>query len=54
METLHIIASREEYRIYDNDEESVLASGIQSYKQAISIQERLLRLKDAVARFAAC
>ncbi len=51
MGSIQIVASKEEYKIFDNDEEQILVTGISSYKNAINIYEKLISLKESVARY---
>lgn len=52
MGSLQIVASKEDYRIFDNEEELMIVTGIKSYKNAINIYEKLIHLKESVARYA--
>ncbi|MBF0141708.1 MAG: hypothetical protein HQL74_15725 [Magnetococcales bacterium] len=51
MGTLSIVASQQGYKIYDHDEEQTLVTGISSYKNALTIYERLTALQDIANRF---
>ncbi len=51
MGSLQIVASKEEYKIFDNDEDQIIVTGISSYKNAINIYEKLIGLKESVARY---
>jgi hypothetical protein len=46
MSSLSIVASKDDYKIYDNDEQQTVVKGIASYKNALYIYERILELKD--------
>ena len=52
MEALQIVANREEYKIFDRDQNRTVVSGIYSVRGAWAIYERLLSLKEAIQRYA--
>lgn len=51
MESLQIVASQEDYKIFDHDENQVLVSGIDSFRHALTLYERLISLREAVTRY---
>ncbi|WP_130469974.1 hypothetical protein [Candidatus Magnetaquicoccus inordinatus] len=52
MEPLQIVANREEYKIFDRDQGKTVVTGINSFRGAWAIYERLISLKDAITRYA--
>ena len=51
MNSLSIVANNREYKIYDNDEKETIVKGINSFRSALTVYERLSALKDSVASF---
>ncbi|MBF0399866.1 MAG: hypothetical protein HQL80_02750 [Magnetococcales bacterium] len=52
MEPLQIVANKEEYKIFDCDQDQTVVTGIRSFRGAWIIYERLSSLKQAVRRYA--
>lgn len=51
MESLQIVANREEYKIVDYDRGQTVVTGIRSFRGAWAIYERLTSLKKAITRY---
>ncbi len=51
MGSLQIVANEREYRIFDVQEQQMLVTGIESFKVALVMCDRLHQLKESVARF---
>ena len=52
MGPLQIVVNQEEYKILDTDENQTIVKGITSFRTALTVYERLISLKESVARFA--
>ena len=52
MGSLHIVASKEDYRIFDADKNQMLVRGIHSFRSALTVYERLTSIKESVAQYA--
>lgn len=52
MGSLQIVASKDDYRIFDIDENQMIIKGIHSFRNALSVYERLTSLKESVTQYA--
>ncbi|MBF0109092.1 MAG: hypothetical protein HQL76_07955 [Magnetococcales bacterium] len=50
MGSLSIVANQREYKIRDLDEGQTLVTGIASFRNALTLYERLTALQDSAAR----
>ena len=51
MGSLQIIANKKEYKIFDSDENQMLFEGINGFRNALTIYEKLISLKESAIRY---
>ena len=51
MGSLQIVASQEDYKIYDRDESRMLMTGLRSFRNALTVYERLISLRESSTHY---
>lgn len=51
MGSLQIVASKEDYKIFDTDKNQMLIKGIRSFRNALTVYERLISLKESATQY---
>ena len=51
MGSLQIVASQKDYKIYDRDENRMLMTGLRSFRNALTVYERLISLRESSVRY---